>query len=96
MQFYARAFGNTVCVAASDSASFTLVNIYLPSLPPPHTHTLSLSLTQSASYTCQVSGPGLKSATVNHPTHVLVELIQSCDSHVIVFLLTAGGTAEIQ
>ena len=32
---------------------------------------------QSASYTCQVSGPGLKSATVNHPTHVLVELRDS-------------------
>ena len=45
--------------------------------PPPHTHTLSLS--QSASYTCQVGGPGLKSATVNHPTHVLVELRDSSD-----------------
>ena len=44
-----------------------------PPLPPPHTHSLS----QSASYTCQVSGPGLKSATVNHPTHVLVELRDS-------------------
>ena len=44
-------------------------------LPPPPSHTLSLS--QSASYTCQVSGPGLKSATVNHPTHVLVELRDS-------------------
>ena len=48
--------------------------------PPPPTHSLSLKhihtlfLSQSASYTCQVSGPGLKSATVNHPTHVLVEL----------------------
>ena len=77
MQFYARAFGNTVCVAASDSASCTLTIISLPSpyTPPPHTHTLSLS--QSASYTCQVSGPGLKSATVNHRTHVLVELRDS-------------------
>ena len=44
--------------------------------PPPHTHTLSLSQ-KSASYTCQVSGPGLKSPTVNHPTHVLVELRDS-------------------
>ena len=45
-----------------------------PSLPP----SLSLSLTQqSVSYTCQVSGPGLKSATANHPTHVLVELRDS-------------------
>ena len=43
-----------------------------PSLPPP----LSLSQ-QSVSYTCQVSGPGLKSATANHPTHVLVELRDS-------------------
>ena len=51
------------------------VHNYLSPLPPPppHTHTLS----QSASYTCQVSGPGLKSATVNHPTHVLVELRDS-------------------
>ena len=27
---------------------------------------------QFASYTCHVSGPGLQSATVNHPTHVIV------------------------
>ena len=26
---------------------------------------------------CQVSGPGLQSATVNHPTHVIVELTES-------------------
>ena len=32
---------------------------------------------QSVSYTCQVSGPGLKSAIANHPTHVLVELRDS-------------------
>ena len=32
---------------------------------------------QFASYTCQVSGPGLQSATANHPTHVLVELSDS-------------------
>ena len=32
---------------------------------------------QFASYTCQVSGPGLQSATVNHPTHVLVKLTVS-------------------
>ena len=31
----------------------------------------------SVSYTCQVSGPGLQSATANHPTHVLVELSDS-------------------
>ena len=37
---------------------------------------LSLSQ-QSVSYTCQVSGPGLTSATVNHPTHILVELTDS-------------------
>ena len=77
MQFYTHAFGNTVCVAASDSASCTLTIISLsplpPPPPPPHTHTL----TQSASYTSQVSGPGLKSATVNHPAHVLVELRDS-------------------
>ena len=34
-------------------------------------------LQQFASYTCQVSGPGLQSATANHPTHVLVELTDS-------------------
>ncbi|CAI8020299.1 E3 ubiquitin-protein ligase TRIM71, partial [Geodia barretti] len=28
-------------------------------------------------YTCQVSGPGLTSATVNQPTHVLVKLTDS-------------------
>ena len=37
---------------------------------------LSLSQ-QSVSYTCQVSGPGLTSATVNHPTHILVKLTDS-------------------
>ena len=41
-------------------------------------HFSSLSLSQqSVSYTCQVSGPGLTSATVNHPTHILVELTDS-------------------
>ena len=41
-------------------------------------HFSSLSLSQeSVSYTCQVSGPGLTSATVNHPTHILVELMDS-------------------
>ena len=57
----------------------TLLHVYMYdtcttifSLPP------SLSLSQqSVSYTCQVSGPGLKSATANHPTHVLVELRDS-------------------
>ena len=37
---------------------------------------LSLSQ-QSVSYTCQVGGRGLTSATVNHPTHILVELTDS-------------------
>ena len=32
---------------------------------------------QSASHTCQVSGPGLTSATVDHPTHILVILTDS-------------------
>ena len=32
---------------------------------------------QIPSYTYQVSGPGLQSATANHPTHVLVELTDS-------------------
>ena len=37
----------------------------------------SHSSQSSVSYTCQVSGPGLQSATANHPTHVLVELSDS-------------------
>ena len=40
-----------------------------------HSDNFFLSLSQhSASYTCQVSGSGLKSATLNHPTHIIVEL----------------------
>ena len=77
MQFYARAFGNTVCVAALDSSQLYTHNYLSPLSPPPPPPPHSLSLSQSASYTCQVSGPGLKSATVNHPTHVLVELRDS-------------------
>ena len=42
---------------------------FSPSLPP--------STLQCVSYTCQVSGPGLHSATANHSTHVLVELSDS-------------------
>ena len=41
-------------------------------------HLLQLQQSQQfASYTYQVSGPGLQSATANHPTHVLVELTDS-------------------
>ena len=51
-----------------------MYNLFSLSLLP----SLSLPLSQqSVSYTCQVSGPGLKSATANHPTHVLVELRDS-------------------
>ena len=32
---------------------------------------------QLAFYTCHVSGPGLQSATANHPTHVIIELTDS-------------------
>ena len=32
---------------------------------------------QSASHTCHVSGPGLQSATANHPTHVMVEVTET-------------------
>ena len=52
------------------------VQLFSPSLPPSLPPSLSLSQ-QSVSYTCQVSGPGLKSAIANHPTHVLVELRDS-------------------
>ena len=44
------------------------------SLPPPPPPPLSQQL---AFYTCHVSGPGLQSATANHPTHVIVELTNS-------------------
>ena len=43
------------------------------SLPPP-------LYQQLASYTCHVSGPGLQSATANHPTHVIVELTDSSNT----------------
>ena len=53
------------------------LHISLPLLPP----SPPLSLTQQlASYTCYVSGPGLQSATANHPTHVIVELTDSSNS----------------
>ena len=48
---------------------------------------------QCASYTCQVSGPGLHSATANHPTHVLVEL---CESSGRPFSLQQNVTAELE
>ena len=38
-----------------------------------------LSSLQTVPYTCHVSGPGLTSATVNHPTHIIVELTDSSD-----------------
>ncbi|CAI8054206.1 hypothetical protein GBAR_LOCUS29612 [Geodia barretti] len=38
---------------------------------------LQQQLGEKHSYTCQVSGPGLTSATVNQPTHVLVQLTDS-------------------
>ena len=40
-------------------------------------HSTSPPFQQSVSYTGHVSGPGLTSATVNHPTHILVELTDS-------------------
>ena len=60
--------------------TMTLCIDYAP--PPPLAHSLlpslPLSLSQQlASYTCHVSGPGLQSATANHPTHVIVELTDS-------------------
>ena len=55
-----------------------IYNPFPPSLPLPPSLYLPLSLSQQfVSYTCQVIGPGLKSATANHPTHVLVELRDS-------------------
>ena len=45
-----------------------------PPPPQPHTHTPTHTHTHQLSYTSQVSGPGLQSATVNHSTHVVVEV----------------------
>ena len=60
----------TCMIHARHIHSCTTLSLF--SLPP------SLSLSQqSVSYTCQVSGPGLKSAIADHPTHVLVELRDS-------------------
>ena len=51
---------------------------------------LSLSLQQSVPYTCHVSGPGLTSATVNHPTHIIVQLTDSSSRpHPLTLNLTA-------
>ena len=40
-------------------------------------HQLQETQQFASSYTCLVSGPGLQSATANHPTHVMVELNES-------------------
>ena len=40
-------------------------------------HQLQETQQFTSSYTCLVSGPGLQSATANHPTHVVVELSDS-------------------
>ena len=40
-------------------------------------HQLQETQQFASSYTCLVSGPGLQSATANHPTHVVVELSDS-------------------
>ena len=40
-------------------------------------HQLQQTQQFASSYTCLVSGPGLQSATANHPTHVVVELNDS-------------------
>ena len=42
---------------------------------------------------CQVSGPGLQSATVNHPTHVIVELTESSGQPC---LLQQNVTAQLE
>ena len=40
-------------------------------------HQLQQTQQSASSYTCLVSGPGLQSATANHPTHVIVEVSDS-------------------
>ena len=47
---------------------------------------------QFASYTCHVSGPGLQSATANHPTHVIVEVTETSGRPCI---LQPNVTAEL-
>ena len=42
-------------------------------------HQLQETQQFTSSYTCLVSGPGLQSATANHPTHVMVELSDSSE-----------------
>ena len=62
------------CMIHAQHIHSCIYNLFSLSLLP----SLSLPLSpQSVSYTFQVSGPGLKSATANHPTHVLVELRDS-------------------
>ena len=56
-------------------------------------HLWSCLFQQSVSYTCQVSGPGLISATVNHPTHILVELTDSSGRP---YSLPLNITAQLQ
>ena len=58
-------------------------------------HSLSLppSLQQLVPCTCHVSGPGLTSATVNHTTHIIVELT---DSSTRPHPLTLNLTAQLE
>ena len=59
-----------------------------------HAAILALSLSQqSVSYKCHVSGPGLTSATVNNPTHILVELTDSSGRP---YSLPLNITAQLQ
>ena len=55
-------------------------------------HQLQETQQFTSSYTCLVSGPGLQSATTNHPTHVVVEL---SDSSGRPCSLTQNITAEL-
>ena len=55
-------------------------------------HQLQETQQFASSYTCLVSGPGLQSATANHPTHVVVEL---SDSSGRLCSLKSNVTAEL-
>ena len=56
-------------------------------------HSTSPPFQQCVSYTCQVSGLGLTSATVNHPTHILVKLTDSSGRP---YSLPLNITAQLQ
>ena len=87
--------GIRTLLLGGDLAKCNMWSSSLPlSLHPPPSLSLILHLSlQLATFTCRVSGPGLQSATANHPTHILVEL---SDSHGRPCSLQQNVTAELE